>query len=450
VDRCGNPASCTQIINVNDDTPPEISCPGNTSVQCFADVPPPANVTANDNCDGAITPVFSENQSNPGSSCNNIITRTWTARDACGNQASCSQTITVNDNTAPVVSCPANDSVECNVTPVFGDASATDNCDPSPVVTCDPVVITPGPGPNEFTHTRVCRATDACGNVSAPCETFIVVLSCGFEGCTPGFWKNHTGLWNQASDAVSQCVAAAIAGQGAPYSGNGTTGSSFRTTFGLTTTEMFEAGLSINLTLEQAINLGGGGFQKLARHAVAALLSSCQVNYTYSSLQVLTLVHDAIVNLEAEPTATQLANANNLPHDHCESGLPLAPLSSATQDDVLPVEEDNFSTDPVVAEKAAGSALPTEFALRGSYPNPFNASTQISFALPQAGSVRLEIYNILGQPVRTLLDGDQPAGERSVLWDGTDRNGRVLSSGIYFYKISFGGQVKVGRMNLLK
>jgi hypothetical protein len=277
-----------------------------------------------------------------------------------------------------------------------------------------------------------------------------VVLSCGFEGCTPGFWKNHTGLWNQASDAVSQCVAAAIAGLGVPYSGNGTTGSSFRTTFGLSSLEMSEAGLSPSLTLEQAINLGGGGFQKLARHAVAALLSSCQVNYTFTTLQVLTSVHNAIVNLEAEPTATQLAAANELPHDHCESGLPLAPLSSATQDDVLPVEEDNFSTDPVVAEKAAGSALPKEFALRGSYPNPFNASTQISFALPQAGSVRLVIYNILGQPVRTLLDGDQPAGERSVLWDGTDRNGRALSSGIYFYKISFSGQVKVGRMNLLK
>jgi hypothetical protein len=272
----------------------------------------------------------------------------------------------------------------------------------------------------------------------------------GFEGCTPGFWKNHTGLWNQSSDAVSLCVAVSISDLGAPYIGNGTTSSLFRNIFGLTTTEMFEAKLSINLTLEQAINLGGGGFQKLARHGVAGLLSSCQVNFTYETVQVLTLVHDAIVNLEAEPLATQLDAANNQPHDNCLGGSFSRPAASATEGDVLPVEDDNFSTDPVVAEKAAGNSLPKEFALRGSYPNPFNASAQISFALPQAGSVRLEIYNILGQPVRTLLDGDQPAGERSVLWDGTDRNGRVLSSGIYFYKISFGGQVKVGRMNLLK
>jgi hypothetical protein len=301
-------------------------------------------------------------------------------------------------------------------------------------------------GPCEFLFEMTNDATgcpvSACG-VQWTCQS-------AFEGCTPGFWKNHTGLWNQASDAVSQCVAAAIAGQGVPYSGNGTTGSLFRSTFGLSTLEMSEAGLSINLTLVQAINLGGGDFNKLARHGVAALLSSCQVNFTYESSQVLTLVHDAIATLAAEPTATQLADANNLPHDHCESGISLSPAASAAKGVLLDVENDNFSTDSVVAEKAAGNSLPKEFALRGSYPNPFNASTQINFALPQAGSVRLVIYNLLGQPVRTLLDGDQPAGERSVLWNGTDNSGRGLSSGVYFYKISFGGQVKVGRMNLLK
>ncbi|HEU4435826.1 MAG TPA: FlgD immunoglobulin-like domain containing protein, partial [candidate division Zixibacteria bacterium] len=275
----------------------------------------------------------------------------------------------------------------------------------------------------------------------------------GFEGCTPGFWKNHTGLWNSNpagpgnGDPVSECVEAVAASQG--YGGNGTTSALFRTTFGLSSSEMQEAGLNANLTLLQAINLGGGGFQKLARHGVAGLLSACQVNYTYSSLQVLTMVHNAIVNLEAEPTAQQLADANNLPHDHCESGLPgAAPVASGR--DLLNVESDNFALDPVAVEKAAGSALPTVFALRGSYPNPFNASTQINFALPQAGTVRLVIYNILGQPVRTLLDGDQPAGERSVLWNGTDNSGSSLSSGVYFYKIMFNGQVKVGRMNLLK
>ena len=100
--------------------------------------------------------------------------------------------------------------------------------------------------------------------------------------------------------------------------------------------------------------------------------------------------------------------------------------------------------------EAVGDNLPMEFALHGSYPNPFHASTQINFDLPQAGNVRLVIYNLLGQAVRTLLDGDQPAGERSVVWNGTDSSGRGLNSGIYFYRISFSGQVKVGRMILFK
>jgi hypothetical protein len=316
-------------------------------------------------------------------------------------------------------------------------------------------IITAGQGQQCITYTAgtsgpATLLLDATNNFGchSSCD---VPIDCqpGFEGCTPGFWKNHTGLWNQASDAVSQCVAAAIASQGGLYSGNGTTTSSFRTTFGLTGPQMSAAGLLPTLTLQAAINLGGGSFQKLARHGVAGLLSSCQVNYTYESVQVLTLVHDAIVSLQAEPTATQLANANsNFSEANCSGGS--QSLAPAVEGNVLPVEKDDFSTDPVVAQKAAGNSLPKEFALRGSYPNPFNASTQISFALPQAGSVRLEIYNILGQPVRTLLNGDQPAGERSILWNGTDNSGRGLSSGVYFYKISFSGQVKVGRMNLLK
>ncbi|HEX2896722.1 MAG TPA: hypothetical protein VHP63_01550, partial [candidate division Zixibacteria bacterium] len=109
-DPCGNFATCTQIITVDDTTAPVLSgCPSNASFQCYSNVPSPANVTANDNCNGPITPVPTEQQSNPGSSCNNIITRTWTATDSCGNVATCTQTITVNDNIPPVpTGCPAN------------------------------------------------------------------------------------------------------------------------------------------------------------------------------------------------------------------------------------------------------------------------------------------------------------------------------------------------------
>jgi len=137
------------------------------------------------------------------------------------------------------------------------------------------------------------------------------------EGCTPGFWKNHTSLWDQLSDPIVQSIRATVNGLGAPYvyddSAGGLTTQLFRNIFGVTSAEMTAAGLDPNMTMEQAINLGGGDFEKLARHGVAALISSASgINYPFNQNQVLTMVHNAIVNLGAEPTAQQLADANNL------------------------------------------------------------------------------------------------------------------------------------------
>ncbi len=77
-----------------------------------------------------------------------------------------------------------------------------------------------------------------------------------------------------------------------------------------------------------------------------------------------------------------------------------------------------------------------EFFLYPNYPNPFNPTTIIKFTLPRAAKVRLEIFNILGQRVRTLVNGKLPAGVRQVLWDGTDDAGQSVASGIYFYRIT--------------
>ncbi len=75
-------------------------------------------------------------------------------------------------------------------------------------------------------------------------------------------------------------------------------------------------------------------------------------------------------------------------------------------------------------------SMPKEYALDQNYPNPFNPSTMISFSLPKADRVRLEVFNVLGQKVATLVDADQPAGVHAVKFDGTN-----LSSGIYLYRL---------------
>ena len=108
-----------------------------------------------------------------------------------------------------------------------------------------------------------------------------------------------------------------------------------------------------------------------------------------------------------------------------------------------------FTKTPI-ALKAGGAQLPTEYALRGNYPNPFNAKTVISFALPQESRVTLDIYNILGQKVRTLVDGTMPAGTYNQEWDGTDHNGMGVASGVYLYKLKADKFSRVDRMTLLK
>ena len=94
---------------------------------------------------------------------------------------------------------------------------------------------------------------------------------------------------------------------------------------------------------------------------------------------------------------------------------------------------------------------PEVFALANNYPNPFNPATTIKYALPQAADVELTVYNVVGQPVRTLVAEHQSAGRYVVEWDATNDSGHSLSSGMYFYRLEAGGEfLKVKKMLLLK
>ena len=89
--------------------------------------------------------------------------------------------------------------------------------------------------------------------------------------------------------------------------------------------------------------------------------------------------------------------------------------------------------------------LPKSFLLSQNYPNPFNAATTITYALPQDQWVKLEVYNVLGQKVITLVDGQQRAGYETVRWDAGS-----YASGIYFYRVRAGGYTKTRKMVLLR
>ncbi len=85
-----------------------------------------------------------------------------------------------------------------------------------------------------------------------------------------------------------------------------------------------------------------------------------------------------------------------------------------------------------------------------SFPNPFNPTTQISYALPQAGNVNITIYNVLGQKVRVLVNQKQPAGKYSVQWDSTNDAGKVVPTGMYFLRMQVGTFLAERKLLLMK
>ena len=96
-----------------------------------------------------------------------------------------------------------------------------------------------------------------------------------------------------------------------------------------------------------------------------------------------------------------------------------------------------------------GSALPEDFALGPNYPNPFNPSTIIPYQLAASSQVRLEVFNLLGQRIATLVDGERPAGFHTATWTATDGAGRAVGAGVYIYRMTVGMESQTGRMVLL-
>jgi hypothetical protein len=98
----------------------------------------------------------------------------------------------------------------------------------------------------------------------------------------------------------------------------------------------------------------------------------------------------------------------------------------------------------------ASPALPATFRLGQNYPNPFNPATTIDYDLPTASPVRIEVFNIAGQKVCTLMDCQMPAGQHTAVWDSRDDHGARVGSGVYLYRITAGDFTDTRKMVLVK
>jgi len=96
------------------------------------------------------------------------------------------------------------------------------------------------------------------------------------------------------------------------------------------------------------------------------------------------------------------------------------------------------------------NTLPKEFSLSQNFPNPFNPVTTINYDLPEQSHVLINIYDILGREIRTIVKTTQDAGYKSVIWDGTDEFGRSVGTGIYLYQIKAGDFNQTKKMLLLR
>jgi hypothetical protein len=103
-----------------------------------------------------------------------------------------------------------------------------------------------------------------------------------------------------------------------------------------------------------------------------------------------------------------------------------------------------------LTENEITSEVPIATEVLGNFPNPFNPSTTISYAISEPTWVTLKVYNTLGQEVATIVDARQSAGYASATWNGTNDAGEAVSSGIYIYRMVAGDLVKTGRMLLMK
>ncbi|MDP3115446.1 MAG: C25 family cysteine peptidase [Candidatus Cloacimonadaceae bacterium] len=94
--------------------------------------------------------------------------------------------------------------------------------------------------------------------------------------------------------------------------------------------------------------------------------------------------------------------------------------------------------------------IPVQSRLEQNFPNPFNPSTTIRYSISEEGKTSIKIFNIKGQLIRVLADGIKAKGSHAVVWDGTDNNGRAVSSGIYLYRLESGKHRQTKRMLMLK
>ena len=452
-DVCGNSSTCTQIITVNDVTAPTITCPATLNVSCVSLVPVPStsSVVSTDLCAGTVTVSYvSDVITNKTCTNRYTITRTYRATDVCGNSSTCTQTINVNDITAPVIiGVPANITINCNQPiPTPPLVTSTDNCG-GLVATTYNQVSTQSPWTQlceaySYTVSRTWIATDLCGNTSSKVQVITV------RDNTPPSWistppANITVQCNEddvnnldpiPSDACDPNPSLLFSFYYIPYL-NGCVNS-------YTVVNTWTAGDRC------------GNTKQFVQHIY--VVDTETPNIKCPADIIITSLVPIAVNWPL-PTSDDYCDGALIP---VQTGGPhigsiFFPGTTTTITYTVTDGCGNTATCSFLVRIKSGQGKfgvdpntplysSTEKAeLFQNVPNPFETATKINFSLPQDQEVTIRIFDIDGKAVK-VIKGDFNKGLNEI----TIQEGDLLSSGMYLYEMRSEGFIETKKMFYVK
>ncbi|MFC1800240.1 FlgD immunoglobulin-like domain containing protein [Candidatus Eisenbacteria bacterium] len=447
-DDRGLSADCTGYVTVIDDTPPDIVCPADITVECSDYCGTPADdpqvtaflsgASATDNCDNSVD--ISDDR--PACFALDANTVTFTGTDDSGNSESCDAVVNVVDTTPPEISVelsrdvlwPANHKM-CEITATI---EASDICDSDPTIALvsitssepddslgdgdEPDDIQLGPNDFEFKlrsersglgngriYTVTYSVTDGSGNTSvASAEVLVPHDRTGFAMASSGFSATGDGLLPNVDEYVVVIA-------------------------GLADLPMSEDG-GIVVPRAYVGNHIGAIAPMSHRYCFADEDGYMDLELTYDAAATRAL---QAASGELYPVGLHYGRVDGAAYlvpDIFELGPPLGGSAG-----VEPGREDT-------------GGVSTSVELFRPIPNPTHGTTLMAYSVSTSNGaqVNISIYSVTGQRVRNLVDGRQGAGVYEAIWDGRDSDGTQVPSGVYFYRSVIGEQTRTSRVTLIR
>ncbi len=457
-DVCGNAATdCVKTVDVIDSIKPVITCPADTTVECTSHLGTPktdpqltaffAGVSASDNC--TANPVITNDAPDYFVLGSRVVT--FTATDACGNTETCTATVTVEDTTPPEILVELNR--DClwppnhKMAPIEADVTVSDVCDPNPTFVLESIESSE-PDNGKGDGNTVDDIQDAVT------ETADVMFSLRSERQGGGGGRLYTVI-HRATDA-SDNMAWDTTYVRVPHDQGG--GAVCSAGFTATGADLDGNAVSYTLVIPSGDGFDVSGVLPLQAY-VGNTFGVVKPNYhlvtevTGDGLPDLVLMYDGNAVRRLAALAADLGTdpgkvkANPKP-------VPLG-LHYRTQDgtdylvpDILALGEPITFNTLLPWGNGNDPGTPTDPGDATS--DPSTAQEPGTLVLPATGPVLVEIYNVLGQRVRTLVNEDLSAGAHRIDWDGRDSGGRTMPSGMYFYRIQAPGLTQVKKVFVVR